>query len=74
MNSTPFGLSFLNVSFTYRLPLRIWKVCKPDDKNIVSERKYKIQAQFKEEMGLLVDKVMVTQQDDFLTILKCLPK
>lgn len=42
---------------SYRLPLRIWKVCKPDDKNIVSERKYKIQAQFKEEMGLLVDKV-----------------
>lgn len=42
---------------SYRLPLRTWKVFKPADKKIIMERKLKIQEKFREEIGIIVDKV-----------------
>lgn len=41
----------------YRLPLKIWRVSKNDDKQILNQRKSKIQEDFKKELGLNVDKV-----------------
>lgn len=45
--------SLLHLS--YKIPIRKWQARTQEHKNIVADRKKKIQEAFKEEMGLLVD-------------------
>lgn len=59
-----FGLSTLHarirffeslLHLSYKIPIRKWQARTQEHKNIVADRKKKIQEAFKEEMGLLVD-------------------
>lgn len=45
---------FLHVA--YRLDIKIWRACTPQDETALLYRKKKIQADFRSKMGLIVDK------------------
>lgn len=60
-----FGLSPLHswirffeyfIHLSYRLPLKKWQIRSAEDKALFAQRKKSIQAQFKERLGLIVDK------------------
>lgn len=62
-NSLQFGLSILHarirfletcLHIAYKLPIKKWRL-NPEEKKISAERKKKVQEEFKEQMGLLVD-------------------
>lgn len=58
-NSTCFFCSrfFENfIHLSYKLPIKKWQANKKEDKDIVSNRKKKIQAEFKIKTGLIIDK------------------
>ncbi|CAI6377477.1 unnamed protein product [Macrosiphum euphorbiae] len=64
VESLKFGLSILHARIrffesllhvAYKLPLKKWQARSPEDKKVVKETKEKIQRNFKDEMGLLVD-------------------
>ncbi|CAH2109240.1 unnamed protein product [Euphydryas editha] len=47
--------AFLRLCSTYKIPLQKWQARSPAEKKTVKDTKEKIQRQFREEMGLLVD-------------------
>lgn len=59
-----FGLSILHgwirfmeclIHVSYKLPLKKWQARRPEEKNIIAEKKKLIQEKFKTELGLLID-------------------
>lgn len=59
-----FGLSILHarirlfeslIHLAYKLPLKKWQVRTPEEKRIVKENKEKIQKEYKEKTGLIID-------------------